>query len=64
MSVDQQDFLREKVKDRNPKCGNCNSWGKGKGAIQPCKRPENRMFDGHDPFTTDLAVCSLWEPRS
>jgi hypothetical protein len=62
-AIDDQEFLKAKVTDRNPKCGNCNLWGRGQGGIRPCKEPANRLFDGRDPVTTDLSVCSLWQPR-
>lgn len=62
-AVNDQEFLKAKVTDRNPKCATCNFWGRGNGAVRPCKNPMNRMFDGHDPSTPDLSVCSLWEPQ-
>ena len=50
-------FLKAKLDDRNPKCGNCKHWNAlGVGTIRNCLCPMNMIA-----LMTDLSLCSAWE---
>jgi hypothetical protein len=71
-------YLKAKLEDRNPKCGNCKHWGTtgavDRAAVGVCSRNslhqlantstvQPALFEVICVYTTDLTLCSAWEKR-
>lgn len=61
-------FLKAKLEDRNPKCGNCKWWVRPEPFVIKTFGLCTRYTDGGN-FTTnvvsvpDLSLCSAWEKK-
>ena len=65
----RQTKLQLRLENDEPKCGKCKHWGGDAGVpLAPCMLPPVT----YDPsgysalsvkYTTDLSVCSKWEPK-
>lgn len=55
-------FLKAKLDDRNPKCGNCRHWTMRHEDINPNVAASWGLCEvGSRAHTTDLSLCSAWE---
>ncbi len=59
---DWTNFLKAKLEDRNPKCGNCRYW-EAKPDIHPTIGYCRIVGIYESERTPDLSLCSAWEKK-
>src|SRR5262245_47390646 len=67
MTTFAQELLRQKLEDDDQaKCANCLWRGFLQGALAKCMHPEHIIHAAtfERAWTTDLTVCSRWEPKN
>ncbi len=67
--MSRQTRLQLRLENDEPKCANCKFWDRINlklTALGRCSRDADEdasQQEADDPLTTDLTVCSRWEPK-